>query len=244
MRNTLYLIKEFFARLYRYPKVTLEYEGVDYDSYWADKREQGLGTLSHWPKQRADMALAHMVKDADLSVLDIGCGDGAVLTYLKKNARVVKAIGVDVSAVALKKAAGNGVETIHSHTDPLESLPANLRVDYVLMFEVLEHMAKPEAQLRYMMSIADRGVFFSFPNTGYIQHRLRLLLGSFPLQWQVHPGEHLRFWTYRDLVWWLKALGIKEYTIQIYEGIPVLKKVWPALFGQAFFIYIPNNKAP
>jgi len=243
MWNTLYLLKEFFAKLYRYPVQTLRREGVDYDSYWGEKRAKGLGVLSRWPKQRADMALVLMDKDADLTVLDIGCGDGAVLAYLKSKTRVTRAIGVDVSEVALKKAEVNGIETIRSEADPLKSLPLSLKADYVLMFEVLEHMVNSEEQLRAMIDISERGVFFSFPNTGYIHHRLRLLLGAFPLQWQLHPGEHLRFWTYRDLVWWLKALGITEYTIHVYEGVPVLNKLWPSLFGQAFFVYIPKQKA-
>lgn len=241
MRNTLYLIKEFLVKLYRYPTMTLTRDVVDYDIYWRDKREKGLGKLSRWPKQRADMALSHMAKDVDLTVLDIGCGDGAVLAYLKVYARVTRAIGVDVSEVALKKAQSNGIETIYAKVDPLKSLPQNLTADYVLMFEVLEHMINSEEQLRAAMDIAERGVFFSFPNTGYVHHRLRLLFGAFPLQWQVHPGEHVRFWTYRDLVWWLKALGFSQYQIHMYEGVPVLNKIWPSLFGQAFLVYLPKQ---
>ncbi len=240
MRNTLYLIKEFFVRLYRYPVATLSYEPIDYDAYWANKRESGLGKLSRWPKQRADMALLYMDRDTDISVLDVGCGDGAVLAYLKQHAHVSRAIGVDVSGAALKRASENGIETIRPESDVFKSLPQDLVVDYVLLFEVLEHVATPEEYLKQMLSIARKGVFFSFPNTGYIHHRLRLLFGAFPLQWQVHPGEHVRFWTYRDLVWWLQALGFNTYKVHVYEGVPVLRNMWPSLFGQALFVYLPK----
>jgi methionine biosynthesis protein MetW len=240
MKEILYAIKEAFRNLYRYPTYNLKHDVVDYDSYWGDKREKNLGALSRWQRQRADLALSHMATDAPLTVLDIGCGDGSVLAYMQGKTTIKRAIGVDVSEVALKRAAEQGIETIRSQTDPLKSLPVSLTTDYVQMFEVLEHMINPEAQLRAMVEIAGRGVFFSFPNTGYIEHRLRMLLGRFPLQWRVHPGEHVRFWTYKDLVWWLKAQGYSRYTIHVYEGVPVLNKLWPSLFGRAFFVYLPK----
>ena len=46
-------------------------------------------------------------------------------------------------------------------------------------------------------------VFFSIPNSGFFMHRIRYMLGRFPLQWIVNPNEHIRFWTLKDLIWWL-----------------------------------------
>jgi len=65
------------------------------------------------------------------------------------------------------------------------------------------------------------------------------LFGSFPIQWRVHPGEHIRFWTYRDLKWWLKELDLYDRSeIYVYEGIPFLNKIWKSLFGAAFVVEI------
>jgi len=69
-------------------------------------------------------------------------------------------------------------------------------------------------------------------------YRLRLLFGKFPAQWRVHPGEHVRFWTARDLRWWLLAQGIENYKIFYYEGIPLLNKIVPSLFAAGFVVYI------
>ena len=41
-------------------------------------------------------------------------------------------------------------------------------------------------------------------------HRLRYMLGRFPLQWIVNPNEHIRFWTLKDLIWWLDYLNINK----------------------------------
>ena len=63
------------------------------------------------------------------------------------------------------------------------------------------------------------------------------------MQWALHPGEHLRFWTYRDLKWWLKELGFdKQSEVYVYEGIPVLNKLWKGLFGAGFMIKIKKEK--
>lgn len=242
MIDTIYCIKEAILNLFRYPAKNLKNEHIDYDTYWGDKRGKALGTLSRWQRLRADMALRYIDHKAPITILDIGCGDGTVLAYVKGRTELARAIGVDISEVALMKAREQGIETFRSQADPLKDLPISLRADYVFLFEVLEHMVNPEAQLRASFDIANRAVFFSFPNTGYITHRFRLLLGRFPLQWRVHPSEHLRFWTFRDLLWWLKALGYKNYRIHAYEGVPVLNTLWPSLFAQALFVYLPKEQ--
>lgn len=59
-------------------------------------------------------------------------------------------------------------------------------------------------------------------------------MGKFVIQWRMHPGEHLRFWTYKDIKWWLKELGYDDKSeVMIYEGIPGLNKLWGGLFGMA-----------
>jgi len=114
-----------------------------------------------------------------------------------------------------------------------------LSIDYILMLEVLEHVQNPEDFVHKALSAANDSIFISFPNTGYIKHRLRLLFGRFPVQWRVHPGEHLRFWTLRDLEWWLGQLKLKDKsTIHSYEGVPILNKIYSGMFSAAFIVEI------
>jgi hypothetical protein len=108
----------------------------------------------------------------------------------------------------------------------------------VLLLEVLEHMQNPEAFLENVKLICRKNIL-SIPNTGFLLWRLRLLFGRFPIQWKVHPGEHLRYWTYRDLVWWLNELGYSgRCNIHGYEGMPLLNKFWPSLFAQGPVVQI------
>jgi hypothetical protein len=98
---------------------------------------------------------------------------------------------------------------------------------------MLLNMLRPYIRKAFIVSI---------PNTGFHQHRLRLLFGRFPLQWVVTPGEHLRYWTRADFHWWAKALGFMIVREVPYEGTPVLKNVLPGLFAAAFvYVLKPND---
>jgi methionine biosynthesis protein MetW len=175
------------------------------------------------------------------SVLDIGCGDGAVLLYLKRN-KNLHAFAADISEKALGYLETQGVKTIRFDLNRPEEIPSLPEVDHILLLEVLEHMQNPEAFLKRIEAKARRSVIFSFPNTGYFAYRIRLLLGRTPMQWRSHPGEHLRFWTHQDLVWWLTALGYAgRATIRVYEGLPILNRLWGGLFAMGFVVRINSS---
>ena len=242
MKNFLYNVKNSLLYLFQYPVDHLVHTTVDYDAYWVDKRGENLGVLSRWQKQRADLMLRYLNPNESMSIVDVGCGDGSVLAYLRTKTNLKRAIGVDVSSTALVKARTQGIETLLVGKVLEEAVDVIPEADHVLLLEVLEHMPDAEKFLQTMHQKARGGVFFSFPNTGYFLHRFRLLLGRFPLQWRLHPSEHLRFWTYHDLRWWLEALGYRTYHIHVYEGVPVLKRLLPSLFGKGLLVYLPKDQ--
>ena len=186
------------------------------------------------------MALKHIENKS--VILDVGCGNGALLFYINSIKPMKKLIGIDVSEKALTFAKENNIETIKGDISKLETLEKLPAADYTLMFEVIEHFSNSENLIKWGIQNAKKGVFFSVPNTGFFVHRLRLFFGKFPHQWRVNPAEQLRFWTVRDLKWWLKELGFKDYTLKLYEGAPLLNKVWPSLFGQGIWVFIPKKK--
>jgi methionine biosynthesis protein MetW len=224
-------------RLYYYPKMDLS--ETNYDKYWEDKRSSSMGTANSYQIKRASLIEKRI--ETGSSVLDLGCGDGAVLFQLMKFIKI-DAIGADISEKALKYLQSKGIKTIKcdlNNADEIDSLP---EVEYILLLEVLEHMQNPEKFLLRIQKKARKGLFISFPNTGYITYRLRLLFGRFPVQWRVHPGEHLRFWTYKDLKWWLKEMELHNQTdVCVYEGVPFLNKIMPGLFGAAFILQIKEQ---
>jgi methionine biosynthesis protein MetW len=219
--------KHWLRDLVRYPA----YHPADasYDAYWSDR---DMRSLNAFQKARIDMIVPYLAgRD---SVLDIGCGDGRILAELKRKVPGIQASGIDSSSTALEQARRRGIAVRRGDIRELHNIDT---ADWVLLLEMLEHMPRSEELLAVAVAHAKKGVIFSVPNTGFMMHRLRLLLGSFPLQWRSYPGEHLRFWTMRDMRWWLDALGY-AYELRAYEGVPLLNKLWPALYGAGLLVVI------
>jgi len=225
--------------MFIYPPLRLD--KVDYDSYWKDKRGSSIGSISDWQRERASYVIRKLKNETQISICDIACGDGSILNNISQKVNTSKLIGTDISTFALDKAKSFGVETVLldiGNVDELNKIP---EADYLLLFEILEHVPHSEELLAEAFGKADRGVFFSFPNTGFFVHRMRLMFGKFPMQWRLFPGEHVRFWTKKDLKWWLDSLGYKNYEVYYYKGLPILNILMPGLFAAAFVVYIPKN---
>jgi len=232
----LYKIKRDFSSLFNYPRCDLNNgTAVDYNKYWKLKRKGSVSVLSGWQKQRLKYILDMLEPNSE--VLDIGCGDGGILKYLKEKMSI-NGIGVDISSEILVKAKQEGIKTITMDINNFDNLKNLPEVDYILGLEIIEHMSNSEEFVLNIKSKARKALIFSIPNTGYYIHRLRLLCGRFPVQWMAHPGEHLRFWTAEDVRWWSKALNLKLDKIIIYEGLPILNKIFPKLFGKGIIIKI------
>ena len=241
MKKFLYKIKQDFLAIAKKPPYSKNHDQkVDYDKYWEKRRRGDKPVLSSWQKLRADIILS-MIKPKS-KILDIGCGDGAVLDYLQKKADT-QGLGVDISDkmfVVAKKAGQQVMKMDLNDFDNIAKLP---QVDYILALEIMEHMANPEEFILNIKSKASKGMIISFPNTGYYVHRFRLLKGYFPVQWRHHPGEHLRFWTFKDAQLWTKQLGCQVDKILVYQGLPILNKILPNLFGQGILMKISWPKA-
>lgn len=240
LKKILWKIKEDLKRITFYPECKFGLNlSQDHSVYWEKRRNTDKPVLSNWQKQRADLVLGFIKPNS--TVLDIGCGDGAILNYFKEKAGI-KGIGVDIDEKSVERVKSLGLEAIKLDINDLEALNNLPEVDYITGFEIIEHMPNPEQFIYILKNKAREGFIFSTPNTGYYTHRLRLLFGRFPLQYIAHPGEHLRFWTVRDMRFWVKSINFEMKSLFLYEGLPILNKLIPKLFGQGMLIHITKNK--
>jgi len=200
----------------------------DYDRYWERKRGSNMGHLSAFQLDRV-RAIAGAMPEG-VSVLDVGCGDGAILQYLIEH-KAVEAHGLDISERAVAHCRAQGLDVWLADVTQPESLNALAEYDYITLSEIIEHIPTPEGLLDGLRGHVRQAFIISVPNTGYVWHRLRLLLGRFPLQWLAHPGEHLRFWTRVDSMWWAGWLGYRVRAVIPYQGTPFLKRLWSNLFA-------------
>lgn len=193
---------------------------LDYDEYWSTRSVDEV-------HPRFDL-IAQLVPP-DSRVLDIGCGDGSLLLHLAAT-RDAAGLGVDISAVAVEHARARGVSCdVVDITDPAYRVPPD--IDVVIISEVLEHIPDPEAVLQRIRSHGPEHVIVTVPNTGYLEHRLRLLFGRFPVQWLLHPGEHVRFWTVADFRITAAATGFTVRRVTPALGWFPMARRWPSLFA-------------
>lgn len=222
--------------IWKYPSDSISISAPSHDAYWESRGRKKVW-LSPWQKARADIFL-RCISSASPRVADVGCGDGAVLSYLNTKISDMQGIGLDDAPGALAHVREAGFETTLADVSKESvSLP---EVDYTLLFEIIEHIPHAEVLVAEALRASSKGVCISVPNTGFFTYRLRMLFGKAPAQWVGHPSEHVRFWTVRDMKWWLQALSLtgKVYT---YQGVPILNRILPGLFAAGMVVYIETN---
>ena len=129
------------------------------------------------------------------TVLDLGCGDGSLLRYLKET-REVRGYGVEINDADIVSCIANGVNVIQND---LESGLADFEsssFDYVMLSQTLQATRHTEPLIQEMLRVGREGIV-SFPNFGYWKNRLNILLGNMPVsrelpyQWYDTPNVHL-----------------------------------------------------
>ena len=133
-------------------------------------------------------------------VLDLGCGDGDLLSHLIKE-RQVQGYGVENDPVKLQASVRNGINVIQMDLEKgLVGLEDGF-FDHVIMSLSLQAIHNTQGILHEMLRVANEAVV-SFPNFGYWRHRQSILNGrmpvsdSLPHQWYNTPN--VRFFTIAD----------------------------------------------
>jgi methionine biosynthesis protein MetW len=129
-------------------------------------------------------------------VLDIGCGDGALLHYLASE-KSVDARGVELSQSGVNACVTQGLSVIQGDADTdLHDYPSDA-FDYVVLSQTLQATVNPRGVLQELVRIG-RHAIVSFPNFGYWRVRAQLLLwGRMPRtsalvhDWYDTPNIHL-----------------------------------------------------
>ena len=129
------------------------------------------------------------------SVLDLGCGDGSLLRYLK-DTRKVRGYGVEISEANIVACIRNGVNVIQGDLESgLSGFESNA-FDFVLLSQTLQATRHTEPLVQEMLRVGHEGIV-SFPNFGYWRNRLNVLRGNMPVsrelpyQWYDTPNVHL-----------------------------------------------------
>ena len=129
-------------------------------------------------------------------VLDLGCGDGSLLAYLKKT-RGVAGYGIENDDASIVKCIDNGVNVVQVNLESGMREIADQSFDVVILSQTLQAMKRTEAVVAEMLRVG-REAIVTFPNFGYWKHRVQIALGGrmpvsedLPYQWYDTPNVHL-----------------------------------------------------
>ncbi|OIQ81179.1 hypothetical protein GALL_370490 [mine drainage metagenome] len=128
-------------------------------------------------------------------VLDLGCGDGSLLGYLR-DTRQVRGYGVEKDDANVLACLTNGINVIQMNLEEgLAGFEAQ-SFDVVILSQTLQAMHNTERIVQEMLRVGKEAIV-TFPNFGFWKHRLQLILGNMPVsrnlpyQWYDTPNVHL-----------------------------------------------------
>lgn len=128
---------------------------------------------------RADLAfIAHWVASGS-QVLDLGCGDGAMLAYLQQQ-KQCSGYGIEIDDDKIPHCVARDVHVLQQNIEDGLAMFADDAFDTVLCLSALQMMKHVEPVLRDIARVGREAVV-SFPNFAYWPHRVSLLLGRMPV---------------------------------------------------------------
>jgi methionine biosynthesis protein MetW len=191
---------------------------------------------------RSDLALVANWVAPGSAVLDLGCGDGALLAFLQEE-KGCRCVGVELDADNFLASMDNGVEVIQQNLEEGLAMFADHSFDFVLQLQSLQMVQHTEAMLQEIGRIAREGIV-TFPNFGHWTHRLAILKGRMPvsksLPYQWYNSPNLRFSTIEDIKALARASGFDIVEcIALHEGREIA--MMPNLFGSLAMLRLARH---
>jgi len=182
---------------------------------------------------RRDFAIIGELIEPRTRVLDLGCGEGELLAWLKEN-KQVNGRGVEMEGARVQKAISRGASVYQGDLESAVEDYPDQAFDYVVLSQTLQETRYPLRVLKGMLRVGKRAVV-AFPNLGHYSVRLAWLWSGraprtkmFPYDWYDSPNIH--FLSVLDF----EALAAKQ-------GWKVERRIFVA--GERQVTWLPNLMA-
>lgn len=144
---------------------------------------------------RPDLAIIAREVAAGTRVLDVGCGDGALMAALR-DGKQVDARGMELDPANVAECVARGLSVIQGDANiDLADYPEGA-FDYAILSQTLQTTMRPDLVMEQLLRVG-RKAFVSFPNFAHWRVRLSLLWGGrmpvtrlLPIAWYETPNIH------------------------------------------------------
>ena len=134
--------------------------------------------------------------EKNTSVLDVGCGDGTLMEFLKDNKKI-DIRGIEISKNNIQKCIKKGLTVIEGDAEKdLIQFP-NQSFDFVILSQTLQAFLSPEIVINELLRVGKKAIV-TVPNFGFWRVRLQLLIkGTMPItknlpdEWHSTPNIHM-----------------------------------------------------
>jgi methionine biosynthesis protein MetW len=197
------------------------------------------------PSMRADFSTIADWIAPDSRVLDLGCGDGSLLSHLRASCGAT-GYGIEIDNAGVLASIGNGVNVLQSDLESGLAGFDDQSFDSVILSQTLQAMRRIELIVNEMLRVG-REAIVSFPNFGHWSHRTQVMRGrmpvspSIPYQWYNTPNIHLCTVADFDALCTERGIHVLERVV-LHEGRRV--RVMPNLLGSLAVYRIQRARRP
>jgi methionine biosynthesis protein MetW len=174
-------------------------------------------------------------------VLDLGCGDGALMAHLQ-SARGCTGYGVEIDDAKVLACLKRGVSVLQLNLEDGLAVFEDESFDVVLQIDTLQHLRNAETMLRETARVGRSGVV-AFPNFAHWPNRLAVLQGRMPvtkrLPYQWYDTPNIRVGTHADFEVLARSCGLSiTDSFGLHEGQEV--RSWPNLLASTAVFKFQN----
>ena len=213
--------------------------------------EMQLRTMAADPS-RVDLKIIAGFVTPGARVLDIGCGDGALLMQLSEE-KNVDARGIELSQKGVNEAVASGLSVIQGDADSDLATYPDKAFDFAILSQTIQATHNPRIVLEELLRIGEKAIV-SFPNFGHWRIRAQFFLAgrmpvnkNLPYSWYDTPNIH--FFTIRDFIELVDEVGATiEDSIALHGqgrkiGPTVSRQIWNLFGEQAVFVLSRPNSS-